>query len=305
MKEEAGLSLDYEVICLGHPFSLSGGSFRDPSFPHLPLWCSPFSGCVCDWALQGSELGALRVSFTPSFHTRGVCSRCRGGLQSGQLSSRVWSSRLWVSFLPRWVLGPHGLTRIRTQGRLESRSSHLSPRDAFGRVIQKGSAESTPSHLKDNIVFAGYSKFHRHTEKSEAATPLSPEITQPAAAGSEAPAQWVGRKTPKAGRATRIRPQVQLVRPQREHTEFCFHWLSFPPSACCLFSSAQLARQVTWGTGAQMVCKYRPAFKYHLCLKGPDRILFHKLVNSEFCPFKCQNVLNKKKITINVTKDLN
>lgn len=129
-------------------------------------------------------------------------------------------------------MGPHGLTRIRTQGRLESRSSHLSPRDALEESSEK--AVQNPHHptLKTTCGFCtGYSKFHRHTrEKSEAATPLSPEITQ--LQGPEAPAQWVGRKTPKEQEGPQgIRPQVQQVRPQRDHTEFCFHWLSFPSSA--------------------------------------------------------------------------
>lgn len=193
-------------------------------------------------------------------------------------------------------MGPHGLTRIRTQGRLESRSSHLSPPDALEESSEK--AVQNPHHptLKATCSFCtGYSKFHRHTrEKSEAATPLSPEITQ--LQGPEAPAQWVGRKTPKEQEGPQgIRPQVQQVRPQREHRVLLSLALLSPFSLLPLFSSAQLARQVTWGQELQMVCKYRPAFKYHLCLKGPGQNSLPQISKIKFCPFKCPMYLIRKK----------
>lgn len=131
-------------------------------------------------------------------------------------------------------MGPRGLTRVRTQGRLESRSSRLSPWDALEESSEKSVQNPHHPTLKTTCSFrTDYSKFHRHTrEKSEAATPLSPEIAQ--LQGPEAPAQRVGRKTPKEQEGPQgIRPQLHQLRSQRDHTKFCFHWLSFTPSARC------------------------------------------------------------------------
>ncbi|MXQ87888.1 hypothetical protein E5288_WYG015355 [Bos mutus] len=107
-------------------------------------------------------------------------------------------------------LGPRGLTRVRTQGRLESRSS----RDALEESSEKSVQNPHHPTLKTTCSFrTDYSKFHRHTrEKSEAATPLSPEIAQ--LQGAEAPAQRVGRKTPKEQEGPQgIRPQLHQATP--------------------------------------------------------------------------------------------
>lgn len=147
-------------------------------------------------------------------------------------------------------MGPCGLTRVRTQGRLESRSSSLSPQDALEESSEK--AVQNPHHptLKTTCSFGtDYSKFHRHArEKSEAATLLSPEIAQ--LQGPEAPAQRVGRKTPKEQEEPQgLRPQVQQVRLQTDPTKFCFHRLSFTPSARCPLRLCTAGQKSHLGTG--------------------------------------------------------
>lgn len=100
-----------------------------------------------------------------------------------------------------------------------------------------------------------------------------------------------GKEDPKgAGRATRNKtPGAAGEAPEGSHRVL----LSL--ALLSLFSSAQLARQVTWGQELQMVCKYRPVFKYHLCLKGPGQNSVPQISKIKFCPFKCPMYLIRKK----------
>lgn len=173
---------------------------------------------------------------------------------------------------------------------MESRSSHQ-PSGCLWKSHQKRQCRihDYPT-LKTTCSFCtGYSKFLPGTREKSQKQLLRCllEITQ--LQGPEAPAQWVGRKTPKEQEGPQgIRPQVQQVRPQREHTEFCFHWL-LSPSACCPLQLCTAGQTSHLGTGTtNVVCANINLFKYHLCLRDQARILFHKLVRLNSAPSNVQ-----------------